>query len=82
MEADPRRALAALEAHAREFPRGQLSPEREVLRFEVLGRLGRVDEATTRGNALLTEETSRLYERRVRRVLRADPQTQTSAPER
>ncbi|MBX7082215.1 MAG: hypothetical protein K1X88_23605 [Nannocystaceae bacterium] len=42
---DREAALVALQRHAREFPEGQLAPERELQRAMVLCELGRADEA-------------------------------------
>ncbi len=42
---DPTSALSQLDAHARDFPRGQLALERDVLRVDALLRLGRRSEA-------------------------------------
>ena len=48
---EPSRALVFLEEHAQRFGRGLLSEEREAMRINVLVRLGRKDEAKTRGEA-------------------------------
>lgn len=45
------RALGFLEQHARRFPRGQLSEEREAMWVNVLSLLGRGSEAKARGDA-------------------------------
>lgn len=45
---DPAGALAALEEHARSFPRGRLAEEREVLAVGALADLGRPAEAEVR----------------------------------
>lgn len=45
---DAAAALAATERHAREFPRGQMAEEREVLAIQSLAKLGRASEAETR----------------------------------
>jgi hypothetical protein len=42
-------ALEAVNRHAREFPRGQLSEEREAIAVQALVRLGRDDDARSRG---------------------------------
>jgi hypothetical protein len=47
-EASPGEALAALEEHARRFPRGVLAPERDYLAIKALHRLGRTAEARSR----------------------------------
>ncbi|MCA9590992.1 MAG: hypothetical protein KC657_37095 [Myxococcales bacterium] len=41
-------ALAALDTHAREFPKSQLAEEREVLAIQALASSGRVAEARRR----------------------------------
>lgn len=41
-------ALAATERHQREFPRGQMAEEREVLAIQSLSKLGRSSEAAAR----------------------------------
>lgn len=48
MSAKPESALRILDEHAARFPSGLLGPEREVLRIEVLRKLGRTAEATQR----------------------------------
>jgi hypothetical protein len=48
MSAKPEAALRILAEHAARFPSGLLGPEREVLRIEVLRKLGRTTEATQR----------------------------------
>ncbi len=42
---EPAEALAAVGTHARRFPRGVLSEERDALRVEALASAGRRDEA-------------------------------------
>ena len=44
-------ALAALESHARQFPRGRLAEEREALSVQALVQAGRTDEARARAAA-------------------------------
>lgn len=44
-------ALEALESHAREFPSGRMTEEREALAIHVLATAGRVSEAHERGRA-------------------------------
>lgn len=51
----PRAALASLDRHAREFPGGMLTPERDALRAIALCELDRVDEARTITLAWLAE---------------------------
>ena len=45
MVSQPTAALALIAEHAARYPRGQLAPEREVLRIEALRKLGRTAEA-------------------------------------
>jgi outer membrane protein assembly factor BamD (BamD/ComL family) len=42
---DSASALAALDKHVRQFPRGRLAEERDVLRVQALALAGRTDEA-------------------------------------
>lgn len=44
-------AIDAVERHAREFPRGQMSEEREAIGVQALAKLGRHEAAATRGAA-------------------------------
>lgn len=46
---DGAHALEAVERHAREFPRGQMTEEREAIAVQALVKLGRKDEAAARG---------------------------------
>jgi len=69
MATSPSEAFRGLEAHAREFPEGRLATEREFLAIDTLLRLGRKDEARTRGEALLERSSGTPYEARVRRKL-------------
>jgi hypothetical protein len=66
---DPSAALSVLEQHAREFPKGKLSVERELIAVDALRRAGRVSEARGRGEALLARTQGGLYEGRVRDLL-------------
>ncbi|MGE0791478.1 MAG: hypothetical protein AB7S26_37735 [Sandaracinaceae bacterium] len=54
----PGDALALCETHAREFPRGQLVDERDVLRIDALRALGRDDEARARATRFLAAHPS------------------------
>ena len=69
----PIRALAALDQHRREFPRGQLSAEREFLAVEALRHLDRTDEARQRADALRISFPSSSYAARPSRVLPSAP---------
>jgi hypothetical protein len=48
---DASSALAAVDTHAREFPRSQLAQEREVIAIQALAAAGRVPEAKRRAAA-------------------------------
>jgi hypothetical protein len=49
--AEPQQALALLNEHARRFPQGRLSEEREAMLVNVLVALGRREEARARGES-------------------------------
>lgn len=66
---DPSSSLAAIDEHARKFPQGELTPEREYLRISALHRLGRDGEARTRGRAYLVRFASSPYAPVVRKLL-------------
>jgi hypothetical protein len=53
LASEPARALAILQEHARLFPTGELTQERETMAVEALVRMHRIPEARTRANALL-----------------------------
>ncbi|MCB9569838.1 MAG: hypothetical protein H6710_21905 [Myxococcales bacterium] len=65
-------ALAALERHRREFPGGQLEPEREASRVTALCQQGRADEASARAQAFAERWPDSPLVARVRRVCAAD----------
>jgi hypothetical protein len=71
--AAPARALASLERHRREFARGQLGAERELLTVEALRRLNRTEEARQRAAALQVDYPSSSYAARARRLLQSTP---------
>jgi hypothetical protein len=62
-------ALPALDRHKREFPRGFLSSEAEVLRVEALVKAGRTAEARAQGERLLSREPHGPQAKRVRSLL-------------
>jgi len=62
-------ALSALDRHKREFPRGFLSSEAEVLRVEALVKAGRTAEARAQGERLLSREPNGPQAKRVRSLL-------------
>jgi hypothetical protein len=69
LESAPARSLALTREHAREFPSGQLSLEREIVAIEALQRLGRPAEARARADSLLRTAPGRYYEERIRNLL-------------
>lgn len=62
-------ALVSLDQHDREFPRGLLGAEAEVLRVEALVKAGRRDEARARGERLLAREPNGPHAKRLRTLL-------------
>ncbi len=69
LSSEPARALELLNRHAREFPRGKLVLERELLAVEALHRMGRNAEARTRGASLVATDPSGPYAARVSSLL-------------
>jgi hypothetical protein len=69
----PGDALSKLEEHAVAFPSGHLALEREMLAVDALRRLGRTEDARSRGRALLARYHGSLYEERVRAMLDSLP---------
>jgi hypothetical protein len=65
---DPARTLRLLETHRRLFPAGRLTSERELLRVDALGRLGRAQEARALAESLLRSSSGSLYEERLRKL--------------
>jgi hypothetical protein len=63
---DPQATLDRLDEHARRFPDGKLSSERELLALDALQRLGRVDDERARAERLLPTVRGTIYENRVR----------------
>jgi hypothetical protein len=70
LASSPAQTLATIDDHARRFPRGELAAEREYLRVSALRRLGRNDEARTRGQRYLTLFPTSPYASSVRTILR------------
>ena len=75
LEADPAQALALADEADDRFPSGALVEERQVVAIEALVRLGRVDEARTRGSHFLRRFPASVHQRRVETLLGADPGT-------
>ena len=67
--ADPTAALALLDRHAREFPNGQLTLDRDVMRVDALVRLGRVAEAHTAADRVVARAPGTPYAERVNALL-------------
>jgi hypothetical protein len=66
---DPAGALAMLSQHEREFPRGTLETERELLAVDALMRLHRRADAGARAAALRARAPNNLYERRLEQII-------------
>jgi len=69
---DPERALLLVEEHAKLFRGGALSEEREMLRIELLQRLGRGAEATLQATDFAHRYPHSVYLPRVRQLLHAE----------
>ena len=63
---DPAGALAALDSYAREFPRGRLKIEAEVLRIGALAKSGQTEAARKRAEAFLRLHPDSVLASRVR----------------
>lgn len=72
LASDPAGAMAVLAEHAQQFPRGQLTMEREMLMIDALSRAGRQSEAQARARALLSRSPGGLYEKRLKKLLGQD----------
>lgn len=64
-------ALAAIDDHARRYPRGQLAPERESLRVRALAAMGRADAARAAGERFMRRHGDTVFAAGVARALRA-----------
>jgi len=65
----PSRALATLETHRREFPRGQLAAEREFLAVQALLQTSRTADAKQRAAELASRYPSSSYASRAARLI-------------
>jgi hypothetical protein len=65
----PSRALAALETHRREFPRGQLAAEREFLTVQALVQMNHIADAKRRAEELAAHHPSSSYAARAARLI-------------
>jgi hypothetical protein len=70
---DPQATLDRLDEHARRFPAGKLSLERELLALDALERLGRTGDERARAERLLPVVRGTIYEKRVRTHLGGEP---------
>jgi hypothetical protein len=70
LPAHPDQALALTQEHARRFPTGMLTQEREALAVECLAELGRTGEAKTRARHFLDAFPASPYRSRIDAVLR------------
>lgn len=68
---EPQDALGALEQHAKRFPRGQLSEEREAMWVNVLALVGRADDARAKGEAFARRFPNSLMGSSVQAAMRA-----------
>jgi hypothetical protein len=74
LASDPSGALELTRRHEREFARGELTLEREVVAIDALLRLGHHDAARARASAMEARFPSALYRARIARLLaRARP---------
>ena len=71
--AGPGAALARLDDHRREFPDGQLAPERELLAVDALRRLNRIGEARDRALDLARRFPSSSYGSRATLLVEVTP---------
>lgn len=66
---DPARALTLTEEHARRYPHGMLSQEREVIAIEALAKQGRTVDAKTRASAFERAYPNSAYRARVAQLV-------------
>ena len=78
----PSRALAALETHRREFPRGQLAAEREFLAVQALLQMNRIADANKRAAELAARYPSSSYAARATRLIEDVEAQRAAAPAR
>jgi len=63
---EPKAALKSLDAYARNFPRGKLSIEAEVLRIDALAKSGQTAAARSRAEAFIKRHPDSVLASRVR----------------
>lgn len=64
-------ALATLDAYEKEFPKGSLRIEAQLVRLEVLMKLDRRDDATRLAAKLIAKDRDGLVKKRVERIIEA-----------
>jgi hypothetical protein len=64
-------ALTLTDEHRAHFPRGTFVEERELIAVEALARLGRTEEALTRGKAFLARHARSAHSERMRVILQS-----------
>jgi hypothetical protein len=69
---DPAQSLEITREHAKLFPLGQLSDERELIAVDALLRLGRRNEAWRRAAPRLAQAPESLYAKRLRQLFGGD----------
>jgi len=74
---DARAALSALDAHARRFPHGGLSEERDALRIRALYLVGERDEADRRAERFASAYPASVFARQITRAREGAEQTHT-----
>jgi hypothetical protein len=77
---DASAALSALEAHARRFPRGRLSEERDALRVRALYLAGRIDDADQRAERFSAAYPGSVFVRQIARARERAAPAQTHTP--
>jgi hypothetical protein len=68
--ADPHRALALAQSHARRYPHGQLAAERQLIMIEALVELGHERRAEALGRELRKTAPNSIYQERLDEILR------------
>jgi hypothetical protein len=76
----PSRALAVLETHRREFPRGQLAAEREFLAVQALLQMNHMADAKKRAEDLAVHYPSSSYAARAARLIEDADAQRAAAP--
>jgi hypothetical protein len=69
LESNPAQTLALCAEHARRFPSGAFTQEREVLAIDALLRLGRRSEAQARAERFIKANPASAHKRRIDELL-------------